>query len=68
MSLDADPRKATERVTATEARPRLTELLNRAAFQGEEFILTKHGDDIAVVLGVERFKHLTAASQVGEAA
>lgn len=48
-----------ERIPASEARERLTELMNRACFAGERFILTRNGDDVAAIVG---------ASEVNEAA
>jgi len=47
-----------ERIPASEARDRLTELMNRARFAGERFILTRNGDDIAVIVGAQEADRL----------
>jgi prevent-host-death family protein len=51
MNNQEEPRKADiERIPSSDARDRLTELLNRAAFKGERFILTRNGEDIAAIV------------------
>lgn len=45
----------TEYVPASEARDRLTELLNRARFSGERFVVTRNGDPLAVISGAQEF-------------
>jgi len=50
-----------ERVPASEARDRLTELMNRARWGGERFILTRNGEDVAVIVGSQEFSALAAA-------
>jgi prevent-host-death family protein len=50
-----DAIRASERVPASDVRDRLTELLNRARFGGERFILTRNGEDIAVIIGAQEF-------------
>lgn len=52
---------ASERVPASEARDRLTELMNRARFAGERFILTRNGEDVAVLIGSQELASLDAA-------
>lgn len=46
------PNTEAERVPASEARDRLTELMNRACYAGERFILTRNGDDVAMIVAV----------------
>lgn len=41
----------TERVSAADARDRLAELMNRARFGGERFIITRNGEDVALLVG-----------------
>jgi prevent-host-death family protein len=50
-----------ERVPASEARDRLTELMNRARFGGERFILTRNGEDFAAIIGSQELPSLDAA-------
>jgi len=45
-----------ERLTATEARVRLTELVNLAGFQGKRFLITMHGKPIAAIVGAEELE------------
>ncbi len=45
-------------VTATEGRIRLTELMNRAGFQGERIVLTVHGRRVAALIGMKDFERL----------
>lgn len=47
-----------ERVASSEARERLTELMNRARFAGECFVLTRNGEDIAVIIGSPDYERL----------
>jgi prevent-host-death family protein len=46
-----EDRPEPERLTATEARVRLTELVNLAGFQGKRFLITMHGKPIAAIVG-----------------
>lgn len=45
-----------ERIPASDARDRLTELMNRACFGGESFILTRNGEDVAAIIGANRLE------------
>jgi prevent-host-death family protein len=47
-----------ERISATDARDRLTDLMNRACFAGEQFILTKNGEPVAAIVGVKDLDRL----------
>jgi len=49
--IEPDKRAEPERLTATEARIRLTELVNLAGFQGKRFLITMHGKPIAAIVG-----------------
>jgi prevent-host-death family protein len=42
-----------ERVSAADARDRLAELMNRARFGGERFIITRNGEDVALLIGAQ---------------
>lgn len=42
-----------ERVAAHQARKDLSELMNRARFGGERFVVTRNGDDYVLVIGVQ---------------
>lgn len=59
MDTDETERKpdAVEHIPATDARDRLTELMDRARF-GEKFILTRNGKPVAAIVGAA---DLTAA-------
>ena len=50
---DTSGKAEIERVPATDARDRLTELMNRARFADEAFVLTRNGEDIALVIGAQ---------------
>lgn len=43
-----------ERIPMSEARDRLTELMNRAFYKDERFILTKNGEDVAAIVAASR--------------
>lgn len=51
---------ATE-INATELRASARSILERAKYQGEQFIVYTHGQPMAVVIGVEEFVALTRA-------
>jgi prevent-host-death family protein len=42
-----------ERVSAADARDRLAELMNRARFGGERFMITRNGEDVAWIIGAQ---------------
>ncbi len=47
-------------VNVGEARARLTELMNRAAFRDERIVLTVHGRRVAALIGMKDFERLPA--------
>jgi prevent-host-death family protein len=51
--------EAPERISATDARDRLTELMNRVAFGGARFILTKNGEPVAALIGIADLERIT---------
>ncbi len=46
------------RLTITEARETLADILNRVAFQGERIVLLRHGKEAAALVSVEDLKAL----------
>ncbi len=46
------------KLTTTEARELLSELVNRAAFGNERVILTRHGKELAVLISMEDLEKL----------
>lgn len=56
-----------EEVAATDVRGRLTELMNRAAYNGARFIVTVHGKPSGAIVGVKDLERLRAldAAEVG---
>lgn len=55
------------KLPTTEARELLAELVNRAAFQQERIVLTRHGKDIAVIISVDDLARLQALDAVDPA-
>jgi prevent-host-death family protein len=53
--------RVSERIPASEVRDRLTELMNRARFGGERFVLTRNGEDVAAIIGSQELASLSAA-------
>lgn len=49
-------RKEPERVTATVAYRNFADLVARAQFGGEQFIITQHGDDAVALIPVSELK------------
>ncbi len=45
-------------ITAEEARTKLSDILNRAAYRNEPTVLTRHGKGVAVVISVSDFELL----------
>lgn len=45
-----------EYIASSDARDRLAELLNRARFGGERFVVTRNGDPLAVISGAQEFE------------
>jgi prevent-host-death family protein len=59
---DGERKDAVEvEITASDARVRLTELVNRAEFGGERFKITRYGKTIGAIVGVTDYGRLTAA-------
>lgn len=54
--------KPTE-ISSTELRANVREILERAKYRGERFVVCTHGQPMAVVLGVEEYSFL----ELGEA-
>ena len=42
-----------KQITAGEARKHMAELLNRAAFGKERFVITRHGKDVVAIVPIE---------------
>lgn len=42
-----------ERISTAEARRNLAELLNRAAYGGERFVVTRHGKELVAIVPLE---------------
>jgi prevent-host-death family protein len=51
------------KLTTTEAREVLSELVNRAAFGQERVILTRHGKELAVLISIADLERLLALEQ-----
>jgi prevent-host-death family protein len=51
-----------ERVPATEVRDRIAELMNRAGFGGERFIITRNGEPTVAIVGLDDLKRLEGAA------
>jgi prevent-host-death family protein len=42
-----------KQITTAEARKHMAELLNRAAYGGERFVVTRHGKDLVAIVPLE---------------
>ena len=62
--MDRDREKVKE-VGVAEAKRRFSELLARAAFAGERFLIERRGKPIAALIGLEDLLHLEALSPRG---
>lgn len=58
MAKESRRKAARERVPSKEARARLTELMNRAAFHGERLVISKNGEDACALVGMDDLKYL----------
>ncbi len=45
-----------ESISSREARDHLAEVLNKVAYGGEKYLLTRHGSGIAVLISLEEWK------------
>ncbi len=48
------------RIAASKARQDLSEILNRAAYQGERIVLNRNGKDVAAIVSVDDLRKLEA--------
>ena len=56
------------RIRAADARNNFAEILGRAHFGGESFLVEKQGKPFAVILGIEEYRRLLGARAEGLAA
>lgn len=49
-------------ITASDARTRLTELVNRAEFGGERFKITRYGKIVGAIVGASDYERLIAVA------
>jgi prevent-host-death family protein len=56
-----------ERVSATDARDRLTELMNRARFAGERFVITRNDEPLALIIGAQELDRLPLVAALATA-
>lgn len=62
MKAKAAPRKR-ELIPASEARDVLTDIMNRAGFANERFVMTRNGDEICAVVGMRDLERLEATDK-----
>ncbi|MHB0871570.1 MAG: type II toxin-antitoxin system Phd/YefM family antitoxin [Chloroflexota bacterium] len=55
------------KIRAADARNNFAEILGRAHFGGETFLIEKQGKPFAVVLGIEEYRRLLGATSGGSA-
>jgi prevent-host-death family protein len=48
-------------IQASEARQRLPELLNRARYSGERFVIERHGQPVAALISFEAYRAILSA-------
>lgn len=53
-------------VSTTQARENLADLLNRAAYRGERFIVDRHGKPLAAIVPVEDLERLEALEDAAD--
>ena len=53
----------TTTVTAMEVRNRLGDLLSRASYAGEQFIIERRGKPVAVLMGMEEYQRYLALKE-----
>jgi len=58
---------AKKKVTTAEARKNLAELLNRAAYGGERFVVTRHGKGLVAIVPLEDLNFLDRLRTLVEA-
>lgn len=44
-------------ISTVDARIDLSDLINEIAFKNEDYILTRHGKNVAVIISVEKWKY-----------
>jgi len=64
MYTSFDNTMATETISLTELRPRLSELLDRAHEHFDRFVITRHGRAAAVLLSADEFEGLLETLRV----
>lgn len=45
-----------EKITTKEAKKNLSDLVNKVAYSGERFTLTRHGEGVAVIISLEEWE------------
>lgn len=50
------------RITATDVRDLFSEVLNRVAYRGDHITLTRHGQDVAVMIPLEDYERYNSVS------
>lgn len=58
MAGKAERRKEPEQVMASEARDRLTEMMNRARYSGDRFVITQNGQPAVALISAEELDRL----------
>lgn len=58
-------RGVAERIGASEAKAHFSELLARAGYSGERFLVERRGKPLAALVGAEDLKRLEGGSEVG---
>ena len=58
MSEHTHPNRATTTAALSEARERLSEIVDEVAMTGGEFLITKHGRPMAVLLASDEYESL----------
>jgi prevent-host-death family protein len=50
-------------MTFVEARSKLSEIVDRVAEHGETYVVSKRQKPIAVIIGIDRYRHLTGTAK-----
>jgi len=58
---DRKPTGAHEEVPAGEVRDRLTDIMNRIVYRNERFIITRQGEPVAAIVGLDDLRRLDDA-------
>jgi len=51
-------------ISIVEAKNNFADMINEIAFGKEEYILTRHGKDVAAIISIDKFKYLKKLNKI----